>query len=155
MPAKPLSPEQKADANRLRAVWDDFKAAHSHATQEWLADQCGWKTQGAVNQYLLGKIPLNLPALIKFASALRVAPAEISPSLAAPLGDAAAALAPQAAAAASPGVARLMAALDGLSDDEIASVAKALETLRRPTAAQAQVMKFKVGAPSSETKVKR
>lgn len=42
---------------------------------------CGWKTQAAVSQYVLGKIPLNLEALIKFARELNVHPSEISPAL--------------------------------------------------------------------------
>jgi len=154
MPAKPLNPEQKADSERLRAAWEAFKATNPSATQEGLADQCGWKTQAAVNQYLLGKIPLNLPALLKFAAALGVTPPEISPTLSKALGDSAG-HAPTMQGAPSKGIARLMKALEGLSDDEIVSVAKALEALRSPTVARASVMKFKVGAPVSDAKTKR
>lgn len=153
MPAKPLSPEQKADSERLRAAWEAFKATNPSATQEWLADQCGWKTQAAVNQYLLGKIPLNLPALLKFAAALGVTPPAISPTLSKALGDTGHAPAMQGAP--SKGITRLMKALEGLSDDEIVSVAKALEALRSPTVSRAPVMKFKVGAPVSDAKTKR
>ncbi|WP_454710982.1 hypothetical protein [Cupriavidus nantongensis] len=153
MPAKPLSPEQKADAERLKKAWESFRSMHTSATQEWLADQCGWKTQAAVNQYLLGKIPLNLPALLKFSAALGVSPADISPALAKPLGESTQGVA--SVPSATPGVARLMKALDGLSDEEIMSVAKALEALRRPASAPAEVVKFKVGTPAQAVKMKR
>lgn len=155
MPAKPLSPAQKADAERLRAAWEAFKSSRPFATQEWLADKCGWKTQGAVNQYLLGKIPLNLTALLRFCAALGVTPVEISPDLAKPLGETpSAAIAPPEKGD-SRAMARVLKVLADLSEDELLTVAKALEALRRPTAAEAQVMKFKVGTPTQQTKVKR
>lgn len=84
---------QRDDANRLAAAWDRFKRAHQHekrgtkdepavGTQAWLADKCGLKTQSAVSQYMNGKIALNLPMLLKFATALEVKPEAISPKLA-------------------------------------------------------------------------
>ncbi len=82
MPAKPLNEVQVEDAKRLRAAWDAFRFQHPYATQEWLASECGWGTQGAVNQYLLGKIPLNLQALLKFVRVFCIDPASISPTLA-------------------------------------------------------------------------
>lgn len=85
MPAQPLSTEQKNDAQRLKTAWNAFKKSRIDASQEKLAAECGWKTQGTVSQYILGKIPLNLPALIKFSKALEVKPEEISPTLAAQL----------------------------------------------------------------------
>lgn len=85
MPAQPLSPEQKEDAARLLSAWEAFKVATPGASQEKFAAECGWKTQGSFNQYLHGKIPLNLPALLKMSRVLRVDPASISPSLAAQL----------------------------------------------------------------------
>jgi phage repressor protein C with HTH and peptisase S24 domain len=78
----PLTAEQLEDARRLRAKWEAFQAADDRFTQEWLADQCGWKTQGAVSQYLSGAIPLNLPALLKLSEVLGFAPADVSPKLA-------------------------------------------------------------------------
>lgn len=86
MPAKPLSAEQLDDAARLEQIFLSRKDADPSLTQEALAHSCGWKTQGSVNQYLKGKIPLNLPALLKFARALGVQPHDISPSLAGMLG---------------------------------------------------------------------
>lgn len=82
MPAKPLTTEQLQDANRLKLLFNRRKEEDSSFTQEKLAFVCGWKTQGAINQYLNGKIPLNLRALQKFSDALNVTLYEISPSLA-------------------------------------------------------------------------
>lgn len=76
-----LSEEQIADARRLKRLWDDsFEGVIS---QEEAAHRCGWKTQGAFNQYLNGKIPIGLRALLKISRALQVDPENISPSLAA------------------------------------------------------------------------
>lgn len=156
MPAKPLNPEQKADADRLRTAWEAFRRSHPGATQEWLADQCGWKTQAAVNQYLLGKIPLNLPALLKFTQALALSPEAISPSLAKQLGAAVVPAPESAAVRPSPGVARLMKVLEGLGDDEIMAIAKAIEVLRTPKQTAADVVKFKVGtAAQTSVRAKR
>lgn len=81
MPAKPLSKEQLEDAYRLRQIYDRLRLQGIAPSQEELAFICGWKTQGAVYQYISGKIPLNPKALIKFSKALRVDPEEISPEL--------------------------------------------------------------------------
>ncbi|MDY6798532.1 MAG: helix-turn-helix transcriptional regulator [Pseudomonadota bacterium] len=75
-----LSPEQLADSRRLKKLWDD--RFYGVLTQEEVAHRCGWKTQGAFNQYLNGKIPIGLPALLKISRALDVRPSEISPRLA-------------------------------------------------------------------------
>lgn len=84
MPAKELRPEQKADANRLKAAfasWQiNMRAKNVPCTQEVAADALGFG-QSALNQYLGGKIPLNMPALRKFSSLLGVSPASISPAL--------------------------------------------------------------------------
>ena len=82
MPAKPLTQEQLDDAARLRAIFDRVKESDPSVTQEYVADSCGWKTQGTVSQYMNGKIPLNLRALFKFCDVFGVQPEEISPSLA-------------------------------------------------------------------------
>lgn len=86
MPAKPLTKEQLNDAARLRAAFDEAKSKNPSMTQETLAMSCGWKTQGAVSQYLNGKIPLNLKALLRFSDQLGKSPEEISPSLSTDLG---------------------------------------------------------------------
>lgn len=85
MPALPLSQEQKEDASRLLAAWENFKKVTPGASQEKFAAECGWKTQGSFNQYLHGKIPLNLPALLKMCRVLGVDVSSISPALAAQL----------------------------------------------------------------------
>lgn len=78
---RPLRQDELADAQRLQAIWG-LKKDDLELTQESMALRCGWKTQGAFSQYLLGKIPLNLEALIKISEALQVSPEEISPRLA-------------------------------------------------------------------------
>lgn len=81
-----LKGEARADWQRLKAKWDEFEAQDPKTrTQEWLAEQCGWKTQGAANQYLNGYIRLNLTALVRFAKVMGFDPKEVSPSLAADL----------------------------------------------------------------------
>jgi phage repressor protein C with HTH and peptisase S24 domain len=82
MPAQPLTEEQLEEAARLKAAFQRAKERDPKITQEWLAEQCGWKTQAAVSQYLNGKIPLNIDALSKFAKALDVSPSYISTRLA-------------------------------------------------------------------------
>lgn len=80
MPAKPLTPEQIEDAARLKAIFEQRKI-ETGLTQEVLAEACGWKTQGAVYQYLNARIPLNVTAAAKFAMALKVQIADFSPAL--------------------------------------------------------------------------
>jgi hypothetical protein len=77
-----LTDEELRDAERLRDAWERFKIETPSATQESVAFACGWKTQGAVSQYLRGVIPLNLDALLKFAGVFGIAPQLISPRLA-------------------------------------------------------------------------
>lgn len=86
MPALPLNEIQLADAARLKHAWNDYKRRTPGTSQEKVAAECGWKTQASFNQYLLGKIPLNLPALLKMCKAMGgINPADISPTLAAQL----------------------------------------------------------------------
>ncbi len=81
MPALPLTPDQQADALRLKNVYESRKAALG-ITQDSLAAACGWESQGTVSQYMNGKIPLNLDAALKFSVALRCSIEDFSPSLA-------------------------------------------------------------------------
>jgi phage repressor protein C with HTH and peptisase S24 domain len=87
MAAKPLTDEQKEDAARLKAIFEQRKQENPSLTQEALAFLCEWKTQGAVSQYMLGRVPLNLAALLKFSKALSVHPREISPKLSQQVAD--------------------------------------------------------------------
>lgn len=83
MPAKPLTPEQKADAAELMKLFKE-KAAEEKAgrlTQATLADDLGYTTQSAVSQYLNGKVPLNIDASIKFATRFGCRVSDFSPSI--------------------------------------------------------------------------
>lgn len=73
------------EASRLKAIYQARKAADPTLTQETLAERAGWTGQSVVSQYLNGRIPLNLPALLKFASILNFSPDEVSPRLASQL----------------------------------------------------------------------
>ncbi len=82
---RPLTAEEKAEAQRLKAAWTQFKYARqlqgSAVTQKWLADQCGWSGQSAVSQFLNGTTPLNLDALMKICTAIGADPKRVSPRL--------------------------------------------------------------------------
>ena len=84
MPAKPLTAEQLEEASKLRALFeswqDDQRKAGLKASQEAAAEQLGFN-QSALNQYLAGKIPLNIDAAIKFAELLGCAVSDFSPSV--------------------------------------------------------------------------
>ncbi|KAE8757339.1 hypothetical protein FSO04_24275 [Paraburkholderia madseniana] len=76
-----LSDEEKAEAARLRAIWESFKVAHPGVSQEWLGNATGIGGQSAVSQYLRGEIMLNFANLIKFCNVLGANPSDISPRL--------------------------------------------------------------------------
>ena len=84
MPAKELSPDQAADASRLKAAFKQWQAdernAGRQAAQDSTSDALGFG-QSALSQYLNGNIPLNAVALRKFCALLRVSPATISPGI--------------------------------------------------------------------------
>lgn len=73
---------RKAEAMRLKAIYQDRKRKDPSLTQEKIADLCDWAGQSVVSQYLNGRIPLNIGALIKFANVLGFALDEVSPRLA-------------------------------------------------------------------------
>lgn len=87
MKRRELTREETQDAERLNSAWNAYKANHKGATQTWLAAEAGLGTQGAVGQYLRGKIPLNTDALIAICKVIEVDPAGISPRLTKPLYD--------------------------------------------------------------------
>ncbi|WP_429521166.1 LexA family transcriptional regulator [Pseudomonas sp. 2725] len=74
---------RKAEALRLKAIYQDRKRKDPTLTQDKIADMCDWSGQSVVSQYLNGRIPLNLSALLKLANALNFEPQEVSPRLAA------------------------------------------------------------------------
>jgi transcriptional regulator with XRE-family HTH domain len=71
-----LTAREKAAQKNLFKLWTE-KKGELGLTQESAADRMGFKTQGAVNQYLNGKIPLNTDAVIKFSTLLGVDPTDI------------------------------------------------------------------------------
>lgn len=76
---KELEAWQVEDAARLKELFDE---RWQGASQEKFANDFGIGTQGAVWQYLAGKIPLNMDALLKFCRGLKARAEEISPTLA-------------------------------------------------------------------------
>lgn len=80
MARRALSKRETEASENLRRIWDSQKT-ELRLTQEMAAFRFGWKTQGAVSQYLLGRIPLNTDATLKFAELLQVEPLEIDPYL--------------------------------------------------------------------------
>lgn len=82
MKNKALEQWQVDDAKRLKSAWLSAKSENPNFTQEYAADEFGWRSQASVSQYINGRIPLNIEALTKFANLLGVSPASISPRLA-------------------------------------------------------------------------
>lgn len=80
---KPLEAWQREDARRLRDLWDAKrpKLDGKPISQEMFAETYLDASQGALFQYVDGRIPLNLDAAIKFAKGLGVTVSEISPRL--------------------------------------------------------------------------
>jgi phage repressor protein C with HTH and peptisase S24 domain len=76
--AKP-TPQDVAAAEKLRAVWA-LRARERGITQDKMADELGI-TQGAVSQYLNGRIPMNYRTLLAFCKALGISDAEIRTDL--------------------------------------------------------------------------
>lgn len=72
-----LTPQEKANANRLMAIFQCRKKDFG-LTQTKLGEMVGM-TQSGVGQYLNGELPLNLPALIVFAMALECQIQDIDP----------------------------------------------------------------------------
>lgn len=78
---RPLTQEEREDAQRLRALFEKQKAA-TGLTQEELAARGGWSGQSGAAGYLNARVPLNLKAATTFARALGVSLRDISPRLA-------------------------------------------------------------------------
>lgn len=85
MPALPLTPEQRADASRLKTLFAAWQKGRREAgqpsSQEALSDLLGFN-QSALSQYLNGRIPLNIVAASKFATLIGCSVADFSPALA-------------------------------------------------------------------------
>lgn len=85
---KALTEEQKADADRLLALWEAWQDARklrgdSYISQGKFADTHGLGTQGNLWQYTHGKTPLNIRAAVAFAEGLGCKIEDFSPTLAA------------------------------------------------------------------------
>lgn len=75
-----LSPDEVEASKNLKLIWESKKQSLG-LTQESAAHDLGYKTQGAVSQYLNGRVPLNLTAILAFARLLGVNPLQISEKL--------------------------------------------------------------------------
>lgn len=86
MPAKPLSANQKREAEQLKVRFNNWCAAHPaddgrKPSQEDMAVKFTFG-QSALSQYLNGKIPLNKEAAVQFATVLGCQVIDFSPSMA-------------------------------------------------------------------------
>jgi transcriptional regulator with XRE-family HTH domain len=81
MAKRKLTPQELDAAKRLENLWNQRKHELG-LTQEKVAHLCGWGTQGAFSQYLRGRIPLNLDAVLKIAKVIQVEPESIMPEIA-------------------------------------------------------------------------
>lgn len=95
-----LTPEEKAECERLKTLYLSWKT-RTGMTQEKAAEILGFKTQGAVSQYLNGRVALNLPAASRFAKLLGRQVGDFSQRLAAELPPAPSSQLVQASATAS------------------------------------------------------
>jgi len=78
MAARELTLDELEDAKRLKRIWI-AKRDELHLSQVKAAMELGYNSQGAVSQFINGKVALNFQAAAKFAKLLRVNVAEISP----------------------------------------------------------------------------
>lgn len=69
------------EAARLKAIYKQRKKLDPTLNQARIAEVCNWAGQSVVSQYMTGKIPLNLTALLKFSKALQFKPTEVSERL--------------------------------------------------------------------------
>lgn len=82
MTAKELSPEQKAEAARLKLAFHEWQQARKLRGEDWTqaaATEALGFTQSALSQYINGIIPLNMDAVLKFSVLLGKPAARISP----------------------------------------------------------------------------
>lgn len=85
MPAKPLTPEELADAARLKSLFHAWQKTRKDkgepASQEAVSEILDFG-QSAISQYLNGGIPLNVDAAFRFAEMLGQPISAFSPTLA-------------------------------------------------------------------------
>ena len=79
------SPEAESRAvQRILSLYNRLKADEG-LNQTLLAQKMGLKQQSAISQYFLGKVPLNMTAVVNFAQAMNVSPSDIYPELMEPV----------------------------------------------------------------------
>lgn len=83
-----LQPWQVEDAKRLKSIFSAQKNVRKFTETSFAEDYFDGVTQGAINQYLNARTPLNLDALLKFSIGLGCLASEISPTLAEKLSTA-------------------------------------------------------------------
>lgn len=76
-----LSKEERDDARRLKQLWI-AKKDQLHLNQVKAAKELGYNSQGAISQYINGRVSLNFQAAAKFAKLLRVDIQDIAPRFA-------------------------------------------------------------------------
>lgn len=76
-----LSQTELDDAKRLKKLWQN-KKDELNLSQVKAAKELGYHSQGAISQYLNGKVAMNFHAVAKFAKLLRVDVQAISPRFA-------------------------------------------------------------------------
>ena len=80
-----LDPQSESRAvQRILNVYNRLKAEEG-LNQTVLAQRMGLKQQSAISQYFLGKVPLNMTAVVNFAQAMNVSPSDIYPELMEPV----------------------------------------------------------------------
>lgn len=82
-----LDEAQLADAQRLRRLWDAYKASGG-LDQDDFAAEYGLKSQSNVGHYLQARQPLNIKAAIAFAKGMKIPVEAISPAIASEIEDA-------------------------------------------------------------------
>lgn len=110
------------EAAQLKAIYKARKSADPSLNQDRLAEECGWSSQSVVSQYMTGKIPLNLAALLNLSRALGFAPEIVSPRLAKQISGIPPSVHPRALES-NAELIGMMSAWDGstpLHDDEVA-----------------------------------
>lgn len=75
-----ITPHDRENADRLKAVWD-AKKRQLNLTQVKAAAQLGFATQSTVSQYLNCDIAMNTEVILKFARLLEVDPIRIDPTI--------------------------------------------------------------------------
>lgn len=84
VPAKPLTPEQKADAARLKQAWEQWQQDEDAVGRPYSQAEAAFKLgfgQSAMSQYLRGYIPLNAKTLAKFCLLIGARASDISPTI--------------------------------------------------------------------------